>query len=155
MNTLLLLALASCPPGAAPGCPPSPAPVAAYPDAGPASSGCGHQGRFYFFGRRRGHHHNNKCPCAGNGHAGGDWTPPAAAPGAYVGTDIVLEAVTPEPDPAGDAPPAVPGQAPRLVPRPQPATNGAEPSLAAPPGDGPRQMPQGPAARTTAEPPRN
>jgi hypothetical protein len=143
MNTLLLVVLASCPPGADPGCGQAPAPVAAYPDAAPAQCGSSHQGRPRFFGWLRGHHHNNKCPCAGNGHADGDWTPVAAAPGPAVGTGTVVEAVTPELAPPVVAPPATAEPAPRLVPRPQAATTSAEPSLAAPPDDAPRPMPRG------------
>jgi hypothetical protein len=140
MNSLLLVVLVSCPP------------VASYPDAGPAHGGSSHQGRPRLFGWLRGHHHDKKCPCAGNGHAGGSWPPVAAAPAVEAGT---VEAVTLEPAPTVVPPPATAGPAPRLVPRPQPVTTSAEPPRAAPPDGAPRQMPRGPVATTGAEPPRN
>jgi hypothetical protein len=143
MNSLLLVVLVSCPP------------VAAYPDAGPAHGGSSHQGRPRRFGWLRGHHHDKKCPCAGNGHAGGSWRPPvgaAPAPAVEAGT---VEAVTPEPAPTVVPLAATAGPAPRLVPRPQPVTTSAEPLLAAPPDGAPRQMPRGPVATTGAEPPRD
>jgi hypothetical protein len=169
MSSLLLVVLVSCPP------------VAAYPDAGPAQGGSSHQDRPRLSGWLRGHHHDNKCPCAGNGHAGGSWPPVAAAPAVEAGT---VEAVTLEPAPtvvsppachcAGNGhaggswppvaaapaptvvpPPATAGPAPRLVPIPQPVTTNAEPPLAAPPGGAPRPMPRGSVGTTGAEPPRN
>jgi hypothetical protein len=172
MNSLLLVVLVSCPP------------VAAYPVADPAPGGSSsHQGRHRLFGWLRSHHHDNKCPGAGNGHAGGSWQPVVAAPalGVEAGT---VEAVTLEPAPtvvpqpschcAGNGrpggswqpvaaapaptvvpPPATAGPAPRLVPRPQPVTTSAEPPLTAPLDGAPRQMPRGPVATTGAEPPRN
>src|SRR5262249_26173087 len=188
MNSLLLVVLVSCPP------------VAAYPDAGPAHGGStSHQGRPWLFGWLRGHHADNKCPCAGNGHAGGSWPPVAAAPAPAVEAGTVeavtlepaptvvpppachcagnghaggswppvaaapapaveagtVEAVTLEPAPTVVPPPATAGPAPRLVPRPQPVTTGAEPLHAAPPDGAPRQMPRGPVAPTGAEPPRD
>ena len=172
MNSLLLVVLVSCSPVAA-------YPDAASPDTGPAHGGS-HQGRPRLFGWLRGHRHDNKCPCAGNGHAGGSRPPVAAAPAVEAGT---VEAVTLEPAPtvvptpachcAGNGhaggswpaaaapaptvvpPPATAGPAPRLVPRPQPVTTSAEPPLAAPPDGAPRQMPRGPVGTTGAEPPRN
>ena len=141
MNSVLLVALVSCPP------------VAAYPDADPAHGGTSHQGRHRLFGWLRGRHHDKKYPSAGNGHAGGNWPPVAAAPAVWPGT---LEAATLGPAPAvvptpacpcagnghagsswppvaaAPAPPVIPppataGPVPRLVPRPQPVTTGAEP----------------------------
>src|SRR5262245_41806013 len=74
MNSLLLVVLVSYPP------------VASYPDAGPAHGGSTHQGRPRLFGWLRGHHHDKKCPCAGNGPAGGRWPPVATAPAVEAGT---------------------------------------------------------------------
>jgi len=143
MNSLLLVVLVSCPP------------VAAYPDAGPAPGGStSHQGRPWLFGWLRGHHHDKKCPCAGNGQAGGSWPPVAAAPAPAVAAGTV-EAMTLEPAPPVVPPPATTGPAPRLVPRPQPVTTSAEPPFAAPPDGVTRPMPRGPLATTGAEPPRN
>ena len=143
MNSLLLVVLVSCPP------------VAAYPDAGPPHGGSSHQGRPRLFGWLRGHHHGKKCPCAGNGHAGGSWRPPTAAAPAPAVEAGTVEAVTLVPAPPVVPPPATAGPAPRLVPRPQPVTTSAEPPLAAPPDGAPRQMPRGPIATTGAESPRN
>ena len=140
MNSLLLIVLVSCPP------------VAAYPDTGPAYGGTSHQGRPRLFGWLRGHHHDKKCPCAGNGHAGGSWPPVAPAPAP---TAVAVETVTLVPAPTVVPPPATAGPAPRLVPRPRPVTTSAEPPLAAPPDSAPRQMPRGPVATTGAEPPTN
>jgi hypothetical protein len=171
MNSLLLVVLVSCPP------------VAAYPDADPAYGGSStYQGRHRLFGRLRGHLHDSKCPCAGNGQAGGSWSPAIAAPGVEGG---VVETVTLQPAPAnvrspacncagnGQAvasgppvaaapaptvvsPPATAWPAPRLVARPKPATTGTEPPITAPPDGAPRQMPQGPPMATTdAEQPKN
>jgi hypothetical protein len=143
MNSLLLLVLVSCPL------------VAAYPEAGsPHDASSSHQGRHRLFGWLRGHHRDNKCPCGGNGHAGGIWPPGVAAPAPTFQAGTV-EAVTLEPAPIVVPPPAAAGPAPRLVPRPQPVATGAEPPLAARPGDAPRQMPRGPMEPTGAEPPRN
>jgi hypothetical protein len=167
MNTLLLIVLASCPPGGDPGWQPAPAPVAAYPDAGPPYSGSSHQARPRFFGRLRGHRPsnspsispsnspNNKCSCAGNGHADGDWRPAAAAPAPAFGTGTVVEAMTPEPAPTVVAPLATAEQAPRLVPPPQAVTTSTEPTVAAPADGAPRRMPRGPSVTSSAEPPGN
>ena len=172
MNSLLVVVLVSCPP------------VAAYPDADPAYIGSSsHQGRHRLLGWLRSHHHDKKYPCAGNGQAGGSWSPviAAAALGVEAGT---VEAVTLQPAPtvvpppachcAGNShaggnrpsvaaspaptvvsPPATAGLAPRLVARPKPVTTSAEPPLTAPPDGAPHQMPQGPMTTTDAEPPRN
>jgi hypothetical protein len=168
MNSLLVVVLVSCPP------------VASYPDADPAHGGTSHQGRHRLFGWLRGHHHAKKspsagngpaggswppvvaapaplvpppaCPCARNGPAGGSWPPVAPAPAVGAGT---VEAMTLEPAPTVVPPAATAGPAPRLVPRPQPVTTGAEPLHAAPPDGAPRQMPRGPVAPTGAEPPRD
>jgi hypothetical protein len=163
MNTLLLVVLASCPPGGdGCGCQQAPAPVAASPDAVPAPSNSSyqgapsdssHQGRPRFFGWLRGQHHNTRRPPAENGHADGDWTPVAAAPA--LGTVPVVEVATPEPVPTVVAPPTAAAQAPRLVPRPQLAPTTAEPPLAAPPDGAPRPMPRGAAVMTNAAPPSN
>jgi hypothetical protein len=139
MNSLLLVVLVSCPP------------IAAYPDAGPAYGDSNHQRRPRLFSWLRVHHHDNKCPCAGNGHAGGSWPPVAAAPAVEADT---VEAVIPEPTRSVVLPPASTGPASRLVPYPQPVTTSAEPPLAAQPDGAPRPMPQGPMAPTGAEPPR-
>jgi hypothetical protein len=91
MNSLLLVVFVSCPP------------VAAYPDAGPAQGdSSSHRRRPRLFHWLRAHHQGNKCPCAGNGHAGGSWPPVAAAP-AFEGT---VEAVTLQPAPTVVPPPA-------------------------------------------------
>jgi hypothetical protein len=143
MNSLLLVVLVSCPL------------VAAYPEARPAHDGSSsHHSRHRLFGWLRGHHRDNKCPCGGNGHAGGSWPPGVAAPAPAVQADTV-EAVTLEPASTVVPPPATAGPAPRLVPRPQPVTTGAEPPLAARPDDAPRPMPRGPMAPIGVEPPRN
>src|SRR5215471_10778462 len=95
MNSLLVVVLVSCPP------------VAAYPDADPVYIGSSsHQVRHRLFGWLRSRHHDNKCPsCAGNGHAGGSWTPviAAPAPGVEGGT---VEAVTLQPAPTNVRSPA-------------------------------------------------
>jgi hypothetical protein len=143
MNSLLLAVLVSC------------QPVAAYPEAGPAHDGSSsHHGRHRLFGWLRGHHRDNKCPCGGNGHAGGGLPPGLAAP-APADQAGTVETVILEPAPTVVPPPATVGPAPRLVPRPQPVTTGAEPPLAAPLDDAPRRMPRGPMETTGAEPPRN
>jgi hypothetical protein len=142
MNSLLLVVLVSCPP------------VAADPDADPAYGGSSsHQGRHWLFGWLRGHHRDYKCPCAGNGHAGGNWPPVIAAPAPGVEARIV-EAVTLKPAPTVVSPPPTAGPAPRLVARPPPVTTTAESPLTAPHDGAPRQMPRG-EATTGAEPPRN
>jgi hypothetical protein len=171
MNSLLLVVLVSCPP------------VAADPDAGNAYDGSSsQQGRHRLFGRLRSHYHDKKCPCAGNGQAGGSWSPviTAPAPGIEAGT---VQAVTLQQAPtvvsspacncAGNghaggnrppvaavpastvvSPPAMAGPAPRLVARPKPVTTSAEPPLTAPSDGAPHQMPQGPTT-TSADPPSN
>jgi hypothetical protein len=172
MNSLVLVVLVSCPP------------VAVYPDADPAyGDSSSQQGRHRLFGRLRGHRHDKECPCAGNGQAGGSWSPVIAAPAPGVEAGKV-EAVTLQPAPtvvpspachcAGNghaggsrpavavapaptvvSPPATAWPAPRLVARPRPVTSSAELPLAAPPDGVPRQMPRGPMATTGDEPPRN
>jgi hypothetical protein len=156
MNSLFLVVLVSCPP------------VAGYPDAGPAHGDSSHQGRHRLFGWLRGHHHDNKYPFAGNGHAGGSWSPVATVPAVEAGT---VEAVTLEPAPtvvpqpachcarngqaggswppvaAAPAPAVGTGEAVTLEPAPtvvpQPATAGPAPRLV------PRPQP----VATSAEPP--
>src|SRR5262249_27863691 len=93
MNRLLLVVLVSCPP------------LAAYPDASPRHGGSSHRAGPRRFGWLRGHHHDKKCPCAGNGHAGGSWPPVVAAPAVEAGT---VGAVTLEPAPTVVPPPACP-----------------------------------------------
>jgi hypothetical protein len=167
MSSLLLAVLVSCPSVAA-------FPDAGYPDAGPTPGGSSsHQSRHRLFGWLRGHHHDNKCPCAGNGHTGGNWQP--VAPAAEVNSVEPIPPVVPPscpcavnshaggswppvaaaPVPAVVPPPATTEPAPRLVPSPQPVTTSAEPPLAAPPDGVSRPMPRGPLATTGAEPPRN
>ena len=159
MNSLLLVVLVSCPP------------VASYPDAGPAHGGSSHQGRPRLFGWLRGHHHGNKCPCAGNGHAGGSWRPPAtAAPAVEAGT---VEAVTLEPAPTVVPQPACHcarnGQAggswPPVAAAPAPAVEAGTvealplqpaPTVVPPPataGPAPRLVPRPQPVATSAEPP--
>jgi hypothetical protein len=146
MNSLLLAVLMSCAPVAT-------YPDAPYPDAGPANSGSSSHHRLFRW--LRGHHHNNKCPSAGNGHAGGSWSPVAPAVEAGTVEAVTLEsAPTVVPPPACHchagsswspvaaapaptvippvSPPATAGAAPRLVPVPQPqrVTTSAEPPIA-------------------------
>jgi hypothetical protein len=143
MNSILLVLLASFPPGGDPAYLQAPVPAAAYPDAGAASGNSSHQGRPRLFGWLRGHHHN-KCPCAGNGHADGNQPPVASIPAPPVGTGTVVEAMAPEPVPALITPPAPAEPAPRLVGRPQTVITSAEPPLADTPasaGPAPRLVP--------------
>jgi hypothetical protein len=158
MNSLLLVVLVSSPP------------VASYPDAGPAHGGSSHQGRPRRFGWLRGHHHDKKCPCAGNGHAGGSWRPPAAAaPAVGAGT---VGAVTLEPALPVVPPPACPcagnghagGGWPPAAAAPAVEAGTAEavtlePALTvvpppAPAGPAPRLVPRPQPVTTSAEPPR-
>jgi hypothetical protein len=98
MNTLLLIVLASCPPGADPPYWQAPAPGPAYGDSSP-------QGRPRLFGWLRGHRHTTS-PYAGNGPVSGGAAPPAPAPAPAVWTGPVVGAMPPEPAPSFVAPPA-------------------------------------------------
>jgi hypothetical protein len=128
MNTLLLVVLASCPPGGDPGYPQAPAPVASSPDTGTVQGGSNHQGRPSLFGWLRGHRHK-KSSSAGNG----DGAPMAPAPSPAGWTGPVVEAMPPEPAPTVMAPPALAGPAPRMVAPAQAVMTSAEPPLADPP----------------------
>jgi len=157
MNSLLLVVLASC------------QSVAAYPDAGPAQGdSSSHRRRPWLFRRLRGHFHDNKCPCAGNGHAGGSWSPVAAAPAFEAGT---AEAVTLQPAPTVVPPPAcncagnghAGGSWQAVAPAPVVEAGTVEalplepaPTVVPPPataGPAPRLVPRPQPVTTSAEPP--